>query len=89
MKNQHTPGPWKVAGNSIVTENDTHCIAVIEDDGGYEAPHDQRDANAQLISAAPELLEACEWSLGSIDAERFPNSHAGLIKAIAKAKGEL
>lgn len=54
----HTPGPWTVSGESIVTEG--HCIAVIEDDGGYEAPSDERKANASLIAAAPTLLEACK-----------------------------
>ncbi len=61
----HTPGPWKVGdvrhagGYQLVTAND---------DGGYicevQAPtnrffgfnEDEREANARLIAAAPDLL---------------------------------
>jgi hypothetical protein len=43
----HTPEPWEVSGLSIVT--DEYCIAVIEDDGGYEAP--DRDENGKRIVA--------------------------------------
>ena len=49
----HTPGPWRVEGGSIVTTD--VCSAVIEDDGGYEAPIEQRRANAALIARAPAL----------------------------------
>lgn|SRR3990167_8533299 len=56
LMSTHTPGPWKVDGMSIISEQ--YCIAVIEDDGGYEAP--ERKENARLISAAPDLLAACE-----------------------------
>lgn len=52
-----TPGPWRLSDGSIVTDH--LCIAVIEDDGGYEAPEMERKANGNLIAAAPELYEAC------------------------------
>lgn len=55
---EHTPGPWRVDNESIVT--DSLCIAVIEASGGYQAPTAQRDANARLIAAAPSLLLACQ-----------------------------
>jgi hypothetical protein len=54
----HTPGPWYV--------ND-RCIEAAGPEGPRDvtvavvhAPEDQRDANARLIAAAPELLAACE-----------------------------
>ena len=50
----HTPGPWTVSDTSIVSEE--HCIAVIEDDGDYAAPWDQRKPNARLLAAAPDLF---------------------------------
>lgn len=56
----HTPGPWYVAGlNSLAVmagerpDQDVVCHI----DGGFEK---QYDANARLIAAAPELLEALE-----------------------------
>ncbi len=62
----HTPGPWRVedagpnSGNVIRFEiqSDAGDICDIEDpaiDGNPNA-----EANAQLIAAAPELLEACK-----------------------------
>lgn len=94
----HTPGPWAVSDTSIIT--DDCCIAVIEDDGGYEAPPDQREANARLIAAAPDLLSALRDNLEAIEihfnceAEKFPsdsqhvvNGLAQIRAAIAKAEG--
>lgn len=46
----HTPGPWTVSDTSIITYD--YCIAVIEDDGGHEAPSDQQKANSALIAKA-------------------------------------
>lgn len=53
---------------------------------------EEQAANARLIAAAPELLEALEWALRAMEArnplwaegERFVAARA----AIAKAKGE-
>lgn len=64
---KHTPGNWKVSGNSIVTSNDQFCIATIEDDGGYEAPAEQREANAIAIAAVPELLAAFNQALKEME----------------------
>jgi len=52
----HSEGTWIVSGDSIIT--DAFCIANIETDGGYEAPPEQREANARLLAAAPDLLSA-------------------------------
>lgn len=81
----HTPGPWEFDGSCIIT--DEFCIAVIEDDGGYEAPSEQRAPNGRLIAAAPELFEAlkgmltCEDS-GSVAALRAAQD--ALVKAAGK-----
>lgn len=62
-KTQHTPGPWKVNGN---IDWGRFCI---DDEGGRPvATTEQRhgdhefatNANARLIAAAPELLEALQ-----------------------------
>jgi len=58
---KHTPGPWSVSDTSILAgAYGEYCIAVIEDDGGHEAPGEEQEANAQLIAAAPELLAEME-----------------------------
>ena len=48
---KHTPGPWRVDGNSVMSANDINV-------------HDVRfggGTDAALIAAAPELLEACKY----------------------------
>lgn len=65
MKTQHTKGPWIVRGHdesqggslivslSADIENDVASVY-----GGNEDEPLEREANARLIAAAPELLEA-------------------------------
>ena len=66
MSIKHTPGPWVIdsdgdgKANAIVTS--TH-LASLDDDicevyGGNKDDDDIRKANASLIAAAPDLLEA-------------------------------
>lgn len=70
----HTPGPWMVAenlyGNTASYEVYTHTESK-SGKGGYTricqiTPKDQK-ANARLIAAAPELLEALEASRKAIN----------------------
>ena len=88
-KSQHTPGPWKVRihGNfqqSILDSIGTRILAMVDN------TDNQDKANAHLIAAAPELLEACKAALdyaegnvkhvGEIETRKILNS------AIAKAE---
>jgi len=51
----HTPGPWKVLGEDVVLEcNEKEVVAWVGDIDG------QMINNANLIAAAPEMLEALE-----------------------------
>ena len=57
MTTSHTPGPWTLAPNCV------YGIHVFGPDGGVIAQIQGRDepqhqANARLIAAAPEMLEA-------------------------------
>lgn len=60
---KHTPGPWQVDGDRnqsemIIRQASSHGrIAYMEFTTGYA---DADEANARLIAAAPELLEALE-----------------------------
>jgi hypothetical protein len=68
MKTQHTPGPWAISGVG-------HSIGIAPDDGNSDGiahvfgcgPQDQADA--ELVSAAPDLLNALEslavWNNGN------------------------
>jgi hypothetical protein len=57
---KHTPGPWRVNGECIeygpFVAGDGWCVAKIVRDPP------ETEANAHLIAAAPELLEACKYA---------------------------
>jgi len=95
MKTKHTPGPWKI--NQRNSQGDIEIIAPNENykDGGFiaELSCDDKNtsANARLISAAPELLEACKFVLSNLQVSRLPQFRAEteiLAEAIAKAEGK-
>lgn len=95
----YTPGPWRVSGcqlgqKLLIEHGDERerspCIGSVYTDGG-KLP---QEANARLIAAAPELLEAlqelvAEWKCTELGG--FPIEETGgmiLAKlAIAKAEG--
>lgn len=57
----HTPGPWIVAyDRSVRPESDAWTTIAQQYDGrdGCILPKDQQKANAHLIAAAPDLLDA-------------------------------
>jgi len=63
----HTPGPWSI-GKNIIGKKYAH--------GGFERhiveklwDDEQGDADARLIAAAPELLEALIWMVEHDDTQ--------------------
>lgn len=87
-KVKHTPGPWKL--NGLTIESKHNWIASANSDGINDSNVDE--ANATLIAAAPELLEACKklmaWLRECDDyAEKSIAWKLGKA-AIAKAEGE-
>ena len=75
---EHTPGPWKVVGLSVISDSGIIC-------NPPSGPIDELEANARLIAAAPDMLEALEMSVRYL--EGWP-AQDWAIAAIAKAKGE-
>ena len=101
----HTPGPWKATFTSITArgvraERGFVCFLpkpmhYSGQDERYENELEENHANALVLAAAPDLLEACEAILawcGTGDGKYFlpltPPWKAGLLAAIARAKGE-
>lgn len=98
---KHTPGPWvidpcwDILGN---TDDGNGMVCQITTDA---VPRAEAEANARLIAAAPELLEACRVTRALVSeaamtgfnchdgdwAERLYANQARLSAAIAKATG--
>ena len=88
----HTPAPWRVdrgsmldGVNVITPRHEWICYL-----GMASRPDVVADAN--LIAAAPELLEALEWVMRSLPSSRDwfdPVCERFCSDAIAKAKGEI
>lgn len=78
-----TPGPWHVAnGCQIRSAKDQIAKAWMMRDG-------EGQANARLIAAAPELLEALNLVLDNcLDSGGLAAAHAKARAAIAKATGD-
>jgi hypothetical protein len=73
----HTPGPWKVEGGEIQFGSIGECVV----DYVYTK------ADAHLIAAAPDMLEALE-NLENDDGHQNKTAWRLVQAAIAKAKGE-
>jgi hypothetical protein len=89
----HTPGPW------IQREQITdHCgVRITADEtsiayvGRVEVSKKQYEANARLIAAAPEMLEALQWVMQCLDGDLPHGTQECLANAravILKATGE-
>lgn len=98
-KTTHTPGPWcyqpynypdqlrhEIWKSSDGEKIEGYRIAVIDDvTDGTGANRTQ--ANARLIAAAPELLEAVKLLLPL--AQSWSKAHKAASEAIAKAEGKV
>lgn len=61
MKSEHTPGPWETNTlySKVITPTKEICdVSVNANEEGFT--YDEWRANARLIAAAPDLLEALE-----------------------------
>lgn len=94
--NNHTPKPWRVGtGNTVVADSaeGTHSQPDnVEHYGGCLVAESIRtEANARLIAASPEMLDALEtaeaWLSEFNDNDRFARPLAEVQTAIKKARG--
>lgn len=88
MKTQHTPGPWAVS--KIGNPYEQYIIHAEEDSTGRNiAGSVEGRANAHLIAAAPELLEALKLCLETarFDSKRSFRAVIAARNAIEKAEG--
>jgi hypothetical protein len=101
---KHTPGQWKaiITGDQsqilykglicLIEHSPDNYISVVQADGRV-VESDEWEANARLIAAAPELLEAVKLALPIL--RQYTAENAGypiaetIENAIAKAEGKL
>ena len=96
----HTPGPWRVIGGGLHIASDNapgHVIVCRTGRLGMVGDEPKQtlarwEADAHLIAAAPDLLEALEEFLKAYDSDELfgddPSEVEKARAAIAKAKGE-
>ena len=92
---KHTEGPWTSAleqgaltrqGTAIGIFTDSARVAKVQ---SVDVAYGEQRANAHLIAAAPDMLEALKEAVKDYEA-RGVVSHAGIVHmrdAIAKAEG--
>ena len=89
---KHTPAPWEACNVGDYSDYDGLCRVILGDDlriAVVLGDHDESEANARLIAAAPDLLAALE-ATRIVLAEHEPHPLpvlAQVLAAIARAKG--
>jgi len=81
MMDNHTPGPWFVEAQNVHSGGRVICRT------DWNIRDQVDDANARLIAAAPELLEALE-ALMAHEPDHSDTLWENALAAIAKAKGQ-
>lgn len=106
MDSKHTPGPWSVIPATGLSqgfgismsdpEGARYATVAVAEAGNTLYSHltigiEARRANAYLIAAAPEMLEALRaalpWVGALFDTQRCADVKAAVRAAIAKAEG--
>lgn len=97
MSDKHTPGPWKIQWDPRLEE----IVAIgpvtpgvwVESFEDHEVWLDVGEADANLIAAAPELLEALDWLVliarGELSDLEFKDAIDTAERVLAAARGEV
>ena len=101
MTTKFTPGPWYVGSGTYEGRN-IYSVASVTDDEGFtyqpivasaeDDGIDCWDANARLIAAAPDLLEALKWMVlrteegGYSDGKCLEEARAAIARATGESK---
>lgn len=84
----HSPGPWRIKqdGRIVCYPEALECGVL-----AFGLPDGEKEANARLIAAAPDLLEMAIWAEAAIAPfSKEPEEKSGISRlraAIAKAEG--
>ncbi|MFO5941179.1 hypothetical protein ACLBSY_30000 [Pseudomonas aeruginosa] len=66
-KQSHTPGPWYRDGTTVYALNPQNFNRFSAQIHGAHTPKSELEAVAQLMQAAPELLEALEYAANRLN----------------------
>ena len=80
MVTKHTPGPWWISGKGMIRSGKDQWVA--------RCTWQNKEANAALIAAAPDMLAALEKAEQQLDYGQFDVAQDILRAAIAKARGQ-
>jgi hypothetical protein len=88
---KHTPGPWHAAQTTVYALHGhplrNRFSASVQGGRRDDAEWGELLANARLMAAAPELLEACRDALDAGNDGDWQSAEKVLRAAIAKAEG--
>lgn len=96
-KATHTPGPWVTRDEELIGPNEAVVVYSENDDGEtmcevcevYANPDVGGTLpNVRLITAAPDLLEACEELLRTINMYSTDPIPAGVYNRVARVAGD-
>jgi len=82
-----TTPPWVVNGARVENEQGALVAGVFDGSFSEFTNHQTQEANANLISAAPDLFKALEYALENCCLSSNAEKYAEL--ALKKAKGEI
>ena len=90
---KHTPGPWHIAprkpGNAYrITQSETPqtgALVIADLSCGAHRPDAEQAANAQLIAAVPDLLEALKGIIAALSQNKTLPADIEAAKSYAKA----
>lgn len=90
---KHTPGPWLKSGCVVLSNDEDRGMRFATAERVRGRNPEEQEANARLIAAAPELLEAIKEliHLPGYNAQAFGGAvpMAKILKAIDKAEGRI
>jgi len=93
-ESKYTPGPWTAEAKDLGGEVPSWRVYNMPEGQQVASVHrwngEGDEANAHLIAAAPDLLEACKEALVRLECHNHPDGRRldNLRAAIAKAEGQ-
>jgi len=89
-KVKHTPGPWWTNGYNIMAGPNDRNLASRAPGWPTDSPQEREEgkANARLMAAAPEMLEALKRVCSEVDIVAYTSVLKTVYEAVEKAEGK-